>query len=422
MITLLRRFLTLVPSLALSFALAIAVWISAVTSADPNEVRVYPRPVQVEILGQDPGLVLVSDNPITVSVTINAPRSVWDRLSNEDGLVRAVADLSGLGPGTHSVEVQVQLSLRTATKVSVTPRFVNIDLESLATSSQQIFLARRGEPAIGFQAETPILSQENALVSGPESQVALVRQVRAVLDLADAHENINTTIVLQALDANEEPVTRVTVNPERITVVQPITQRGGFRSDLVIKPTYQGSLAPGYRLTNISVFPPAVTVFSSNPQRVNELPGFIETQPINLQGASDDLEIRVDLNLPDGVTLVGAQQVTVQVGIAAIESSITLSNQTVEANNLGAGLVAEITPLAVDLILGGPLPILDTLTPTDVRVFVDLDAMTPGTYQVKLQVEITAREVKVISLLPEIVDVKIAPGTPTATVTPTPRP
>ncbi len=420
----LGRLLRFLPSLALSFALALAVWVSAVTSADPNEVRIYPRPVQVEILGQDAGLVLVSGSPINVSVNINAPRTVWDRLTNEDGLVRAMVDLSGLGAGSHNVEVQVQVSLRTAKKVSVTPQFVTVKLENLATTTLQVFLARQGEPAIGFQVEAPVLSQESVLVSGPETQVALVKQVRAVLDLAGAHENISTTIPLQALDANEEEISGVTLNPERVTVVQAITQRGGFRSDLVIKPVYQGSLADGYRLTNISVFPPAVTVFSSNPQRVNDLPGYIETTPINLEGASDDLEIKVDLNLPEGVTLVGDQQVTVQVGIAAIESSITLAGRPVEVRNLGPGLHAEITPLIVDLILAGPLPILDRLVPADVIVFIDISGLGAGTYQLEPQVEITAGDVQVISLIPELLEIRILPGSPTATPTviPTAKP
>lgn len=422
MIDLLRRAGRWVPSLLLSFALAVAVWISAVTSADPNEVRVFGHTIPVEILGQDPGLVLVYENPLDVVVTLNAPSSTWDRLNSEDGLVRAVADFSGLGAGTHNVEVEVQLSLRTAKLVSVSPRLVNITLENLATRSMQINLSRNGEPAIGFQLEAPVLSQETVLVSGPESQVARVRQVRAALDLAGAHENINTTLRLQALDLNEEVVDRVTLNPERVTVVQAITQRGGFRSDLVIKPVYTGNLASGYRLTNISVFPPAVTVFSSNPARVNDLPGYIETQSINLQGASDDLEIEVQLDLPEGVTLVGDQKVVVQVGIAAIESSITINNLAVQVDGLAAGLRAGVEPGAVSLILGGPLPVLDALGPTEIRVYVDAAGLSAGVYQLKPQVEITVAGLQVISILPEMVEVTIQRGSPTPSPTPTKRP
>ena len=38
--------------------MALAVWVAAVSAADPDEVRLYPKPVQIEIVGQDPGLVI----------------------------------------------------------------------------------------------------------------------------------------------------------------------------------------------------------------------------------------------------------------------------------------------------------------------------------------------------------------------------
>ena len=36
-----------------ALVLALAVWVAAVTSSDPNEVRVYPTPVNIQIVGQD---------------------------------------------------------------------------------------------------------------------------------------------------------------------------------------------------------------------------------------------------------------------------------------------------------------------------------------------------------------------------------
>ncbi len=60
-----------------AFALALAVWISAVTSADPDETKALPSPVTVQIIGQDPGLILNSDVPREVEVTLRAPHSIW---------------------------------------------------------------------------------------------------------------------------------------------------------------------------------------------------------------------------------------------------------------------------------------------------------------------------------------------------------
>ena len=46
-----------------------------------------------------------------------------------------------------------------------------------------------------------------------------------------------------------------------------------------------GYVADGYKLTNITVSPPTVTVFSSDPTLVNELPGYVEAEELEYQRA-----------------------------------------------------------------------------------------------------------------------------------------
>ena len=58
----------------------------------------------------------------------------------------------------------------------------------------------------------------------------------------------------------------------------------------------------------------------------NSLPGVVDTQPLDLQDAKQDISTRLSLNLPENVTLVGPQTVQVQVSITPIQTSITLSN------------------------------------------------------------------------------------------------
>jgi len=417
----LRQFAKILPTLGLSFALAIAVWISAVSEADPTQRDVLPSQVPVEIIGQDPGLILSEDISQQVTVTITAPQSVWTRLLSEPGLITATVDLSGLGPGEHTVDIQVTISprVRAARVVGHSPETLTLTLEKLATRTFPIQLVREGEPAIGFQVEQPSLNQDRVVVSGPESRVSQIKEVRASLNLSNAHEDISTSLSLTPVNENEEVIERVSLNPERVQVTQPITQRGGFRSDLVVKPVYQGRIAEGYRLTNISVFPPAVTVFSADPQKVDQLPGFVETLPINLDGARDDIEERVALNLPEGVSLVSEQRVLVQVGIAAIESSLTLANQTVEIQGLGEGLAAHTSPETVDVILSGPLPLLDALVPGEVRLIVDVTGLEIGTHQIIPQVQLRDGQLRVESILPGTLEVEI---TIAPTPTPTPRP
>jgi len=170
-----------------------------------------------------------------------------------------------------------------------------------------------------------------------------------------------------------------------------------------------GQVASGYRLTNISVFPPAVTVFSADPQIVSDLPGFIETEPLNIEGLKDDLDISLRLNLPEGISVVEDQtEVLVRVGIAAIESSLTLPNLPVEITGLQPGLSVQISPETVTVIIAGPVALLDRLRASDVRAVVDLTSLSEGTYQIQPEVEILISELRTESLLPENVEVIIS--------------
>ena len=90
------------------------------------------------------------------------------------------------------------------------------------------------------------------------------------------------------------------LNPTEVTVTLPVSQQGGYR-DLAVKVVVNGQVASGYRLANISVFPPVVTVFSGDPALVNSLPGVLETQPLDLENASDEISTRLSINLPEGV-------------------------------------------------------------------------------------------------------------------------
>ncbi|GAP11677.1 uncharacterized protein conserved in bacteria [Bellilinea caldifistulae] len=420
MIEVLRRLLRLLPSLITAFVLALAVWISAVSSSDPLVERTYPNPLPIEIIGQDPGLVITSPVPGSVTVVLSAPQSIWNQLTTETGSVRAFLDLSGLEAGSHTVPVKIQIAARPVRKIAQSPQTITITLERLASKEFPIRVVTRGSPAVGYTADTPTLSQTSVTVSGPESQVNRVAEVQAILDISQATETISRTVNLVAVDANDNPINGLSLLPDRVTVRQNISQRFGYRN-VVVKVVVLGQVASGYRLTNISVFPPAVTVFSADPQVVSDLPGFIETEPLNINGLKDDLDISLSLNLPAGVSVVGDQtEVLVRVGVAAIESSLTLPNIPVEITGLQPGLSAEISPETITVIISGPVALLDRLRATDVRAVVDLSTLSEGTYQIEPEVEILIAELKTESLLPESVEVIITRTTRSSSGTITP--
>jgi len=402
----------------LALVLGVSVWVSAVSAADPDQVRAFPRPIPLEVVGQDPSLIRTSDIPSTVQVSLRAPNSVWEQLTSQENAVRAILDLTGLSAGEHTLMVKVMVTLRPYQIVLANPATVTVQLESLATQTLPLTLTLSGQPAAGYQPGEATIDSNEVAISGPESIVRQATRARVLVSLDSVRESIDQAIPVQVLDAQDEILRGLAINPESVQVSVPIAQPSGYR-DLAVKVIVQGQVAAGYRLENITVFPPVVTVFASDPELVNALPGVVETQPLDLQDRQEDISTRLSLNLPGTITIVGAQTVQVQVSISPIQTSLTLLNQPIDVIGLEEGLAAQLFPQTVDVILSGPLPVLDTLTSQGVTVSVDVTGLKEGSYQLVPDVKALVGNVQVESILPGTVEVVISiPNTPTPTAFP----
>lgn len=408
-------------TMILSFVLALIVWGSAVTSADPNQERIFQVPI--EIIGQEPDVEILNDIPDQQAITLYAPVTILDELNSENGQLRSWIDLSGLTRGTHTLDVNYAFptDIRPLRLVEVGPKTVEVALEQLVTKTLPIDREVLGEPALGYQLGGVTWSAEEVIVSGRMSDVEKVASVRATLDVSGATEDVQQSVNLLPVNENNNIVTGVNLAPERISVTQTVTLQGGYRN-MVVRVVTIGQVAEGYRQTNITVSPPNVLVFSQDVEMIEELPGFVETEELDITGAVDDIETVLSLNLPEGVSVIGDPNVLVQVGIAAINGSISLT-RPVELIGVLPGLQATVSPDVLEVIVFGPIPLLPSLTDVDVRVVVDLTGLDEGVYQLEPEVIILPDQVQLQVISPETVEVTIAEAvlaTPTPTVTPTP--
>jgi YbbR domain-containing protein len=406
----------------LAIILSLTVWISAVVTSDPNQEGNF-GPVPLAFNGQSADMILINQPPKQVIISMKAPQSIWNQLNNNPEAVHAWIDLAGLDSGEHHLPVNVQVDAKPVRVLDVKPAEVVVQLEKLTSQSMPINLRVNGEPPLGFVKSTPVINPDQVTVSGPQSAVAKVSEIVANLDITGATQSIKAVVPVRAVDQNGALVTDVQITPSDVQVTQPVAILGGYKN-VAVKVITTGQIAEGYRLTNVSVSPPTVTIYSSDPQRIAELPGFVETMPVSLDGLTDDTEFNTSLNLPTGVSLVSEPGVLVQIGVAAIEGSLTMT-LPVETLGLSPELTAKISPPSVEVIILGPLPVLKTLTPASFRVVIDLTNLQEGTYQLVPRLDLVPDTVQVKAIIPEVVEViiEIAPTpTPTRTPSPTPRP
>lgn len=408
-------------TMLLAFVLALVVWVSSVTANDPNVEQAFQRPIDIEVRNLDNGLIIKEDIPTQVRVWLIAPSTRWRDMQVAEQPITAWIDLEGLGAGEHivPVEVRVNPNINPVRVVQRTPSEIAVVLEPEVSRDFPVTLIVDGEPAQGYQAEDHLYSPEQVTIRGAQSLVSRIAEVRAYVDISGAMNSIETSVPLEVLDANGERIEdeEIRVNPESIDIEIPVSLLGGYRN-VIVKMVYSGRLADGYKLTNITVSPPSVVVFSSDLQLLNDLPGYVETEPLDLTDVEDDVEAFLELNLPEGIEVPNNSKVLVQVNIAAIESNLALS-LPVEVVGLQRGLAAQVAPTTVDIIFSGPLPILNTLKPSDIRVVADLAGREVGVHQITPTVTFLPDRVQLESVLPSSLEVSITIA-PTPTQTPTP--
>jgi YbbR domain-containing protein len=259
-----------------------------------------------------------------------------------------------------------------------------------------------------------VVEPEEVTVVGPASYVTRVVGAFATLSIQGAQEDVEETLRVRPQDEEGNSVPYVSLTPESVDVRIPI-EPSGYHTTLAVKAVLTGEISSGYRITDISIDPPTVTVFG-NPDDLAALEqGFIETKPIGVEGAQEDVVVRPGLSTPPEVTLVPGQQVEVQVFVEAIQSSVTITN-TPEIQGLEPGYTATVSPDTVQVILSGPLPRLESLTPDDVRLVLDLFELGVGTHQIEPEVIVPA-EITAQGVIPATVQVRVSEVTD---LTPTP--
>ena len=375
-----------ISTIIIAFILAIIVWVSSVVSADPNVNAEYSEPIQIQIIGLAEDQTLVGAIQETVIVKLGAPQSIWDQMNGSSEYISATVDVSNLESGDYFLTVDIEVEHSPVRVISIFPAEIKIQVENIISVEKAVRAVTIGELATGFQADELSIDDLWANISGPEYLVNQVDQIVAVVDITGKRDTITQEVSLKILDKDGLEISGLEIIPSTTYVTQEISQPPGYR-DVTVSLDLIGELEVGYKLTNHSVSPSLVTLYSSDPSIVANMPGFVRTEPIDLSGLTSDTELRALLVLPEGVSLESEEKtVLIQIGVSAIESSDTLK-VPIQIVGLTSGLEAVLPYLDIDLLISGPIPILDILVPGDILLVIDLTDYEIGTYLVTPIVE-----------------------------------
>ncbi|MBI4791059.1 MAG: hypothetical protein HY782_28855 [Chloroflexi bacterium] len=409
-----------VNSIIMALLLAAIVWSVATSEANPSREALYPETLPIEIVNIPDGLTVYQRSATIVRLRIRAPQANWDQLTSRS--FRILADLQGYNVGLQQVPLKFQIADPQVTVISSEPSAIGIRLEQVKSRTLDVHSYVLDGVPLGFTSRTPVVNPAQVTVSGAGILVDQLAEVAADVFLRGAKTPVEREVTLVARDAQGNTVQGVTIAPATATVDVQIEQRVGYK-DVSIKAILKGAPAPGFWVSNIVVTPSAVTVVGSA-DVLEKIAGFVETNQVDVTGATADVTKRVALSLPESVSGLNNEGATVQVSITPILGGQTVPRRVV-VQGLRRGLAASTSPAQVDVILSGPLPILQNLSPDDVQVVVDASGLGPGTFQLKPRVPVVPDALRVGSIVPDSVQVvltevvSIIPSTPTVARTPT---
>jgi YbbR domain-containing protein len=411
-----RRLLDQIGAILLSLALAFVIWLIAVSQANPLVTQDAPERIPITVRGLDPSLQPVQAlGNESVRVNVRAPRAAWDDLDVGD--FTATVDLSGYSTGTHDVPVSVNVKDPRVTVLGISPPSLRIQLDPLATRVMTPVVQILDAPAFGYDALPPLVDPLTVTVSGPETQIALVDQLVAPVFLLNAKSQVERTVEVRPLNRQNQAVTGVDLSSQFVNVVVPVEQWPG-RKEVAVRINLEGQPAPGYRLSTVRSDPSTV-VLQGDADILATVPGFVETEPLSIESATGDLRRRLNLVVPAGAGVLGGSNVEALVSITPIEGGTTVRAQPI-VQGLAPTSIASVSPDAIDVILSGPAPLLESLNPDDMFVILDLAGLLPGTHVVTPRV-VLPEGIRQEGILPETVEVIITstlPPTPTGAASP----
>ena len=415
-----RRLANTIGTVILSLILALIVWIGA-TSAENPLVRVE-RQVAIRMLDQPPDTVIVTRIESNVQARVAVPQNLLDQLRTGD--LEAYVDLAEVPIGTDTdVPVVVQVKRRGVQVISYTPTSFTVRLERVESRNVPVRPNIIDTPPLGYVAREPLVEPAQVTVTGPAPAVERVAYASLDIWLRGSRETISRALAPTPLDKDGIPVAGVAVTPATVTVKVELAQRANFKPSVPIRVDLRGEVAPLYAVSNISLKPTSVTLVGL-PSVLEGIPGFVETEPVDISDATASISKRVALKLPPGVSVVpesvesdASQMVQVDIEIVPITGGRTMQ-VPVSPQGLAPQYQATLSPAAVDVLLSGPLVQLQSLTVEEVEATVNLVEVGPGVQVLKPNVMVPAG-VEVKGVVPEAVEVQVTEPEAEPTATPT---
>lgn len=357
-----------------SVMLALLLWFYVITEQNPEITKDITIPVKLinTAFIEKSNMVLANDSEsFKLTLKIKGKNSVLEKLN--DTTVDAIADLEGhRQKGENYIEININGIPEGVNILWKSAESIKVVLDQKISVQKSVQANIMGNPSQGLAAMTPMIAPNDVVITGAESQINKIKNVRVDVDIASVNIEVKKILPVRVLDENGKDIQNINIEPSNVEVSIPIenTKRVSLQLDI------SGQPAVGYMISNISVQPEELLI--TGKQQALEGINILKTEKIDITDGTTDVSKEVKLVIPEGVELVNTnEKVSIFVNIEMITTSeITVNN--FEYVNLAEGMKVESIQNGIRVSLRGPENQLADATNT-MKFFVDLKHATEGT-------------------------------------------
>ena len=323
----------------LSLVMAIALWYVIGNIDDPVTIDTYTIPVQIinsDVLKSNDKAYEITEGE-TVTFTVRGKSSILDKLKEND--FKAEADLEKLSL-VNSVPIDVTVS-RYSNDVDITLGIVNtlkVNIENRVETMLPVVVETEGTVGEGFDIGTKTSSPNMVEVAGAESMVHRLKEIRVVVNVNNAIQDINARQSVKFYDRNGDEVesTMIDCDTKFVNVLIDLWKT----KEIPISLKTEGTPAAGFGIAAFD-YEPKTVVIAATDEMLEEIKE-LKLDSLAVGGASANVEKTFSMAssaLPQGVMFLDD---TIDIVAKAVieqrvADKIKLDTGDIEIKNLPSG-------------------------------------------------------------------------------------
>lgn len=337
-----------------------------------------------------------------VSVGIKGPQNIIENITPSK--ITGTVDLQNIKEaGDYLIEVKV-IAPRNTEIIKIIPEEVRVIVEEIVSHEYSVEYNLIGLPEKGYSlTDEPEIVPKEVLVIAPTSIHEMIAQVRVDIDISSINKDLDKEEKVIVYGKDNTVLNNLEVRPE--TVLVSIQVREGYPEKVLpIKPRIIGKPAPGFYVSKIEANPSSIKVYGDYLKIVNL--DFLETIPIDVNGISKTLTVKVPPIIEEGIIFAEDQEtlIEVQIQVAERDEEKIFQNIKIEPREASPFIEIQLIPDTVDIKVMGKYNNMVNLKIENIKVFVNLSDMEQET--AKVEVELPPG-VELVQVIPEVVTISI---------------